>query len=87
MKRWRPWWHDGVVEKITGCSYLHHDEDDQRDEDVGLWVFPGGGVTVVLELLSDALLRPGAVVQQRHQRLLLGQLQTGKQEMLRVNRK
>jgi len=56
-------------------SYLHDDEDDEGDEDVDLRVLPGLGVTDVVELLGDALLGPRPVVEQRHQRLLLGQLE------------
>lgn len=59
----------------NGLSYLHDDEDDQRDEDVELRVFPGLGVADVVKLLGDALFSPGPVVQQSHQRLLLGELQ------------
>lgn len=72
------------MEKTPECTYFHHNEDDERDEDVDLRVLPGCSVTVVLKLLSDALLCPRVVVQQRHQRLLLGQLQTGKQDVVRV---
>lgn len=43
--------------------YLHHDEEDQCDEDVDLWVFPGLRVSDVVKLLSDALLGPRPVVQ------------------------
>lgn len=56
-------------------SYLHDDEEDEGDEDVDLRVLPGLGVSDVVELLGDAVLGPRAVVQQRHQRLLLGQLE------------
>lgn len=56
-------------------SYLHDDEDDQRDEDVELRVFPGLGVTNVVKLLGDALFGPGSIIQKSHQRLLLGELQ------------
>lgn len=56
-------------------AYLHHDEDHERDEDIELRVFPGLGVADVVKLLGDALLGPGPVVQESHQRLLLGELQ------------
>lgn len=59
----------------NGLSYLHDDEDDQRDEDVELRVLPGLGVSDVVKLLGDALFGPGPVVQESHQRLLLGELQ------------
>lgn len=55
-------------------AYLHDDEEDQGDEDVDLRVFPGRRVSDVVELLGDALFGPRPVVQQRHQRLLLGEL-------------
>lgn len=55
-------------------SYLHDDEEHQGDEDVDLRVLPGLQVAQVVKVLGDALLGPGPVVQQSHQRLLLGQL-------------
>ena len=58
-------------------AYLHDDEDDEGDEDVGLRVLPCGRVADVLKLLSDALLGPRPVIQQSDQGLLLGQLRTG----------
>lgn len=56
--------------------YLHDDEEHQGDEDVDLRVFPGLRVADVVELLCDALFGPRPVVQQRHQRLLLSELNT-----------
>lgn len=43
--------------------YLHDNEEDQGDEDVDLRVFPGLGMSNVVELLSDALFGPRPVVQ------------------------
>lgn len=49
---------------FTGfLSYLHDNEEDQGDEDVDLWVFPGLRVSDVVKLLSDALFGPRPVVQ------------------------
>ena len=57
--------------------YLHDDEENKRDEDVDMGVLPAVGVADVLKLLGHAVAAPGAVVEQRHQRLVLGQLQGG----------
>lgn len=38
-------------------------------------MLPGLGVSDVVKLLGDALFGPGPVVQESHQRLLLGELQ------------
>ena len=57
-------------------AYLHDDEEDERDEDVDLRVFPGVVVADVVELFGHALTAPRAVVEQRHQRLVLRQLTT-----------
>lgn len=56
-------------------NYLHDDEKDERDEDVDLRVLPGVMVVAdVVKLLRHALAAPRAVVEQRHQRLVLRQL-------------
>lgn len=56
-------------------NYLHDDEKDERDEDVDLRVLPGVVVVAdVVKLLGHALAAPRAVVEQRHQRLVLCQL-------------
>lgn len=55
-------------------AYLHEDEEDERDEDVDLGVFPGVVVADVVELLGHTLTAPCAVVEQRDQRLMLRQL-------------
>lgn len=55
-------------------AYLHDDEEDECDEDVDLGMFPGVVVADVVELLGHALTAPRAVVEQRHQRLMLRQL-------------
>lgn len=55
-------------------THLHDGEEDERDEDVDLRVPPGVVVADVVELLGHALAAPGAVVEQRHQRLVLRQL-------------
>lgn len=57
-------------------NYLHDDEKDERDEDVDLRVLPGVMVVVadVVKLLRHTLAAPRAVVEQRHQRLVLRQL-------------
>ena len=47
--------------------YLHHNEEDESDEDIDLGVFPGVGVADVVKLLGNTLARPRAVVQQCHQ--------------------
>lgn len=60
-------------------AYLHDDEEDERDEDVDLRVFPGMVVADVVELLRHALAAPRAVVEQRDQGLVLRQL-TGRRE-------
>ncbi len=60
-------------------AYLHDDEEDERDKDVDLRVFPGVVVADVVELLCHALAAPRAVVEQRDQRLVLRQL-TGRRE-------
>lgn len=54
--------------------HLHDDEEDERDEDVDLGVFPGMMVADVVKLLSYTLATPGAVVEQSNQRLVLRQL-------------
>ena len=55
-------------------TYFHDDEEDEGDEDVDLWVFPGVMVANVVELLRDALTAPRPVVEQSRQRLVLRQL-------------
>ena len=55
-------------------AYLHDDEEDERDEDIDLGVFPGVVVADVVELLGHTLTAPRTVVEQRHQRLVLRQL-------------
>lgn len=60
-------------------AYLHDDEEDECDEDVDLWVFPGVVVAGVVKLLRHTVATPRAVVEQCDQRLVLCQL-TGRQE-------
>lgn len=55
-------------------TYLHDDEEDKRDEDIDLGVFPGVVMADVVKLLCHALTAPRTVVEQRHQRLVLCQL-------------
>lgn len=65
--------------KYSACnSYLHDDEEDERDEDVDLWVFPGMMVADVVKLLSYTLATPSSVVKQSNQRLVLRQLKNRK---------
>lgn len=58
----------------TVVAYLHDDEDDEGDEDIGLRVLPGSCMADVLKLLGNALLCPRPIIQQSDQGLLLGQL-------------
>lgn len=62
-------------------AYFHEDEEDEYDEDVDLWVFPGMVVADVVELLSYALAAPRSVVKQSDQRLVLRQLMDQGNEM------
>lgn len=63
-------------------TYLHEDEEDERDEDVDLGVFPGVVVADVVKLLGHALTAPCTVVKQRYQRLVLCQLRGRHKEKL-----
>lgn len=65
-------------------AYLHDDEEDERDEDVDLGVFPGVVVADVVELFRHALAAPRAIVEQRDQRLVLRQL-TGNKHPLHLH--
>lgn len=67
-----------VLLKFLFQAHLHDDEENERDEDVDLRVFPGVMVADVVELLSYALTAPRTVVKQSDQRLVLRQL-TGRQ--------
>lgn len=49
---------------MSETAYLHDDEEDERDEDVDLWVFPGMVVADVVKLLCHTLTAPRAVVEQ-----------------------
>lgn len=65
--------------RATLKAYLHDDEEEERDEDVDLRVFPGVVVADVFKLLGDSLAAPRAVVKQGDQGLVLRQL-TGERE-------
>lgn len=65
------------TDTCRSSTYLHDDEEDERDEDVDLWVFPGMVVADVVKLLRHALAAPRAVVKQRDERLVLRQLAGG----------
>lgn len=58
----------------AGRTHLHEDEDDEGDEDVGAGMAPGLQDADVLELIAGLPLGPRLVVEQRHQRVLLGEL-------------
>lgn len=49
---------------MSESGYLHDDEEDERDEDVDLGVFPGMVVADVVELLCHTLTAPRTVVEQ-----------------------
>lgn len=63
-----------ISELYVSKTYLHDDEEDKRDEDIDLGVFPGVVMADVVKLLCHALTAPRTVVEQRHQRLVLCQL-------------
>lgn len=52
--------------KAFHVAYLHNSEEDERDEDVDLGVFPGMVVADVVKLLRHTLTAPCPIVKQRH---------------------
>lgn len=52
--------------KAFHVAYLHNSEEDKRDEDVDLGVFPGMVVADVVKLLRHTLTAPCPIVKQRH---------------------
>lgn len=72
-----------ISPKVHLTSYLHDDEEEERDEDIDLRVPPGVVVADVVKLLGDSLAAPGAVVKQSDQGLVLRQLATPARESRR----